>query len=158
MKPRIVREYGVPSTVLNLLSEDYHGPAYLALPWPEDCPWTPEQVMAACERNKRALLGLPELELGDWIVYAQADGRARRKYVTLTPEFMAEPKKCEHSVRRSDWGNGYATCAECGAGLSDRRKGERRKGERRWVTECRGGRRHDGFNKHHRTGKDRRKP
>lgn len=100
---RAVRAYHESTAAAHLLSEHYSGPAYLALPWPESCPYTPERVMAACERRG------------------------------LTPEFMAEPKRCEHVRRPTPSNDGFVKCCKCGAILSDRRKGERRGRDRRFT-------------------------
>lgn len=54
--------------------------------------------------------------------------RVRYKHLyetyTLTPEFMAEPKGCEHGANART----FEFCPKCGERVVDRRKGERRKG------------------------------
>jgi len=78
-----------------------------------------------------------------------------------TPEFMGEPKKCEHRHKEECFraGGAYSLvrCQACGEVLFfDRRHGERREGERRAVVEDYGGRRLGGCASKRRTGKDRR--
>ena len=160
-KPRIVREAKHWSD--GPLREDYDGLAYLALPWPEDCPYTPERVMAACERHGWEAIGVPRWGASaGWFVPVTCGGVDT--FCALTSEFMAEPKRCAHEC--CDWKNGPhgRRCALCGVILSDRRHGERRKGERRRMDKNLGDDRRGHIKTWYRperpdrrTGKDRRK-
>jgi hypothetical protein len=135
MKPRIVREWAHwPEAThgSSALIENGDGCAYLALPWPEECPYTPEQVMKACEHRVISPRGVPATNGGRecwWLpIYPVSIGT-----VDLTPEFIGEPKwkpeqMCAHV--RAIFGGDYR-CASCGAVVKDRRKGQQRKGERR---------------------------
>jgi len=160
VKPRIVRESAVGGA-RGTLGECWTGLAGVFFYWPEDCPYTPEQVMAACERDGRTLLAVPERDdQRIWLIYAP---KGRGKWFTaLTSEFIGEPKRCEHGIAvASCEGGGWIvgpTCPKCGAILSDRRHGERRKGEQRKVgyRYGGGGRRYPQCDR--RTGKDRRTP
>ena len=151
MKPRIVRERT--------------GRVCLNIPWPDECPHSPEAVMAACERAGKEIIGVPFMRGGWWRVpylhHLICDSLA------LTPEFMAEPKRCEHGLVTStgsttmDYGEPrhFTKCCNCGAILSDRRVGERRKGERRTIrsnTDWYGGRRDPGRFEHRK--RERRQP
>ncbi len=150
MKPRIVRE-GNDSGWLT--SNKARGQPYLALPWPPECPWTPETVMAACERAGEVLAGVPECQAGFWKAPL---GVMRFRY--LTPEFVAEPKKCAHGFVRATTPSPagcFVKCSECGTILSDRRKGERRGKDRRSGA-SRGGYQRMLCNIDHRSGTDRR--
>lgn len=146
MKPRIVREsmQGAP-----LYHADYSGPPCLLLYWPEDCPYTPERVMAACERVGWTPMSVPRQMGGTgWQVPVQESP----VWAALTPEFIAagEPRRCS---RCGDPGHTVEDCYD------------RRKGERRQLTKRRkigptygGGRRTPKCPPNRRTGKDRRKP
>ena len=158
MKPRIVREPCVPAESMGL-NEYFHGRAYLALPWPPDCPYTPEQVMAACERRDEVMASVPcpGMCVGEWRVFV-GSYRAGR-WALLTPEFIGE-SKCD--APGHEWTppeNCYSVCPKCNAILSDRRLETRRKGERREEErrsfKC-GGRRNHGSDP--RRCKDRRRP
>jgi len=140
---------------------------YLALPWPEDCPYTPEAVMAACERMGVTLSSVPTTEMGTdrWWVRVKSQPGHSEWTQTLTPEFMGEPRKCEHPdgmcfTLHAIHGGWFIKCDACGAILSDRRHGERREGERRGKGSW-GGRRDmntvRGTNADRRIGTDRRK-
>lgn len=156
-KPRIVREN--ENAPYDVMHEIYHGPAYLALPWPKECPWTPEQVMAACERRGLTLSAIPcrDMGTGMWWVRTRSMPCTSEWTENLTPDFIGEPKpKCD-SPMHGCVQSGFVKCPSCGAILSDRRKGEeRRKSWRRyacvdfWGRRMRPGDRRTG-------GKDRRK-
>lgn len=88
MKPRIVRESAFPGSSGCALHGDNRGPAYLALPWPTECPYGPEAVMAACERAEAIPRGVPSRGHNAWFIGTD------KGYYALTPEFMAEPKSC----------------------------------------------------------------
>jgi len=97
MKPRIVRELGVGQGFPFALHEVGVGPAYLGLPWPKvgtgpgECPYTPEQVMAACERKGLEVLGRVYSLFGEsWWMWVQRGTHA--ELISLTPEFIGEPK------------------------------------------------------------------
>jgi hypothetical protein len=161
MKPRIVREsvYGGGD-----LREGNAGRAGLFLYWPELCPYTPEQVMKACEVEDLVVRGIPsQFPSGSWTVPVfMLDLPILRP---LTPEFIGE---CEHRcdpLALSAAGH-YSKCSKCGTILSDRRHGERRKGERRKIGHQFGGGRRRATYSHHqdeiseerRGDKERRKP
>ena len=157
MKPRIVRE-GNDSGWLT--SNKARGRPFLALPWPEDCPYTPEQVMAACERKGVVLSSVPTNEMSTdwWWVRVKSQPGHSEFTETLTPEFMAEPKGCEHAPFHCVSSGRYIECPKCGTVIHDRRYGERRKGERRMICRDRdweGGRR---VPMYRRKDQDRRKP
>ena len=162
MKPRIVRPNSTERAGDEMLHECFSGRTiYLALPWPKDCPYTPEQVMAACERAGNVPLSVPmKNTLDDWVVVI-----GFLHWRNLTPEFMGEPKKCEHPdgmcfTLHAIHGGWFIKCDACGAILSDRRHGERREGERRGRGSWGGRRDMDtvrGTNADRRIGTDRRK-
>lgn len=171
MKPRIVREWDenverAPACFYRddlPLAGSCEGPAYLALPWPEACPYTPEAVMAVCEREAWTLVGVPVLDaLNGWRCAVRrkgADGYIGIGFMHLTPEFMGEQKKCEHKPFHRVRSGLYIECPHCDAILSDRRHCERRKGERRMICsdyDRYGGRRH-GLRFQRRTNIDRRR-
>lgn len=149
-KPTIIYDcrHGYHSTK----PEDCEHGVGLLLPWPESCPYTPEQVMAACERKLVELVSVPRNSGTGWFVQYRGG-----RWIALTPEFMGEPKKCACETSPC----GYK-CPECGRVICDRRrKGERRKGERRKIGQLyEGGRRRPPeFGPiEPRTGRDRRKP
>lgn len=152
MKPRIVR--AVLPGLGEWIGEQGLGTAYLALPWPEECPWTPEQVMAACERNTGTFpVRVPWLSTGgQWLITTNT------MVYGLTPEFMGEPKKC--LCEQFDISGGLPLrCEKCGRIIHDRRKGERRKRERRKGLSCLFvPERLEQRKRVRRSGKDRRKP
>jgi hypothetical protein len=135
-KPRIVREWeGTADTKSPSLNECFHGKAYLALPWPEDCPYTPEQVMMACDVQMLELVSTPFRDGGLWWFACKGSGKLVR-YIPLTPKFIAagEPKKC--SLPHTRFEQAVIDKCVCGAPItivSNRRMGERRKGERRGL-------------------------
>ena len=131
MKPRIVREWDKAEDGLKTKLV-----AYLQLPWPKDCPYTPEQVMAACERKGVVLSSVPTNEMSTdwWWVRVKSQPGHSEFTETLTPEFMAEPKGCEHAPFHCVSSGRYIECPKCGTVIHDRRYGERRKGERRAIT------------------------
>jgi len=160
MNARIVRE-GNDSGWLT--SNKARGYPYLALPWPEDCPYTPERFLEEWPEACGVPVQTPAS--GAWLVplrdHPCASGPHWKR---CWPEFIGEPKKCKHDGTRVFQATlhepeQFSKCLKCGAILSDRRhethrKGERREEERRSF-KC-GGRRNHGSNP--RRCKDRRQP
>jgi len=164
MKPRIVRELGVGQGFPFALHEVGVGPAYLGLPWPKvgtgpgECPYTPEQVMAACERKGLEVLGRVYSLFGEsWWMWVQRGTHA--ELISLTPEFIGEPKCNAPGHEWTPPENCYSVCPRCNAILSDRRYYTQRKEERRKIGKLySGGRRRINTSLvERRTGTDRRR-
>jgi len=160
VKPRIVRENVSGEGFPFALHECARGIPYLALPWPKvgtgpgECPYTPEQVMAACERNGHTPAAVP-YEDGWWKVRAERDGCFM--YFSLTPEFIGEPKCDAPGHEWTPPANCFSVCPSCGAILSDRRYYTQRKEERRKVgPRYEGGRRRSSGQRERRFFTDRR--
>ncbi|MCR4340876.1 MAG: hypothetical protein NUW01_13430, partial [Gemmatimonadaceae bacterium] len=130
----------------NSLHEAYVGAVYLAFPWPEDCPISPEEYVRLnrCKREELQVIGLPMRCSGGWNVpvYLSVGYVAYRSLSSLSyvPD---EPERCEHvgyRHRRHSETATFERCCHCGAILSDRRTGqERRNGERRTNDHIYGG-------------------
>ena len=154
-KPRIVREKGENG---GIFADFYHGPAALVLYWPESCPYTPEVVVAVCERRQLTLATVPMESTCGWGIYTCWTRVRLPTWTALTPEFMGEPKKCAHECVEWSVTEAGRQCAMCGALLFDRRHGERRQlTKRRKVGPTYGGgRRSPKCPPNRRTGLDRR--
>jgi len=96
MKPRIVRE---TSRYVKELHESFDGPAYLALPWPGDCPWTPDEVMGECAAWGMEPAGVPDRWRDEWVLSViRADGM-RDLYTLYSATITAGEPRCGRRVR-----------------------------------------------------------
>ena len=155
VKPRIVRENRDCGMTVSAHGD---GPAYLALPWPKDCPFTPERFLEEWPEACGVPVRTPAS--GAWLVplrdHPCASGPHWKRY---WPEFIAagEPKECEHKPFHCVSSGRYIECPQCGTVISDRRYYTQRKGERRKVgPRYEGGRRRQSGQRERRFFTDRR--